>query len=348
MKTRIVCIVAVILFFILFACVSKKEIIKNFKPGVTVEVTVNTYEEDTNYLHNRCINPFPMKTDNRWNLSFTRDTGKKIRCTAVRNFSSFVMLKKTFILNNSKWENLSHSVSFKKKFRWFYTTYCYNEVFYRVNPFDLPVGKFLTRDELQSWKNRNDALENFSYDKKTDSLNSIVNEKAENWLKECCKLQLVSDLNKAFEILQEPSLKPALIATNIDTILKLCQGEFNTKKIIAAMAGFYRNEKIYQLLDKKFYFIYRTEKTYKSIEDNFYEEAVFKTIMPGVLVEENAKKKMHDTLCWSVTAYKFFFNDYELKAQSRMINYWAFVVTGILLLLLTAWVVKKQILFKKI
>jgi hypothetical protein len=338
MKTKITAIL--ILFLVVFACISRKEIIKRFDKNGTIEVTVNTYEEDTNYLHNRNVNPFPMRTDQRWNLSFKRDTGNKIRCTAIRNFSSLIMLKKNFNLNNSKWEKSPHELYFKKKFRWFYTYYVYTEIFYKINHFDLSPKGYLTPEEIEIWKKRDDALIKNVYDKKNDSLNSAINDKAENWLKDCFKKELVINLKKALEILNDPSLKPSIIESNIDTILRLSPGDFSTKKLIAAMAGYFRNEKVYQLLDKKYSFINSSETTYRSVVDNFYEEAVFEIIMPGRIIKNNAEKINHDTLCWSVTAYRFFFSDYELKATTRVVNNWSLWVTGILIVLLTGILIK--------
>ncbi len=342
MKTKIFSISLLILFITVFACISKKEIIKKFNNNGTIEVTVNTFENDTNYLHNYSINPFPMKPDKRWALSFTRDTGKKIRCTAVKDFSSLIMLQKTFILNNSKWEKLNYKLSFKKKFRWFYTNYCYNETFFKINPFDLSPKDFLSDEEMQLWKNRDDELVTRVNNKRTDSINSVIDNKAENWLKSSFKRELVLNLKKALEILNDPLLKPSMIEDNIDTILNLCPGDYSTKKLIAAMAGYFQDEKVYLLLGNRFSFLNATEKKYESILDNFHEEAVFKTILPGTIIENNATKINDDTLCWSVTAYKFFFNNYELKATSRVINRCAYWVTGVIILLIIGFVVLKR------
>jgi hypothetical protein len=40
-----------------------------------------------------------------------------------------------------------------------------------------------------------------------------------------------------------------------------------------------------------------------------------------------------DTLTWKVEEDRFYFQDYPLKASSRKPNYWAFIVTGIIVIL---------------
>jgi len=334
MRTKIFSIITLFLVLFVFACISKKEIVKAFNKNGTVKVTVNTWEDDTMYLYKSGNNPFPMKTDSRWQLSFTKDTGKKIRCTAIKNFSSVIMLQKTFILNNSKWEKEKHELIYSKKFRWFYTLYTYKETFSNINPFDIPVADYLSTEELRLWMSRDDEFATGVKNKKSDSLNTAIDNKAEKWLKACYKKELVDNLTKAFEILKDPDLKPSLIQENIDTILSLCPGDYTTKRLIAAMAGYFRNENVHKLLDDKYSFINTTEKKYNAIADNFHEAAIFKIILPGNLVSNNAEKIKHDTLCWSVTAYKFFFNNYELKATSRIINHWTLWVTAILLVIL--------------
>jgi hypothetical protein len=59
-------------------------------------------------------------------------------------------------------------------------------------------------------------------------------------------------------------------------------------------------------------------------------ELDYKLSMPGKIIETNAPFLANDTLTWKVNSDRFSFNDYVLAAESRKVNYWAFIVTGLL------------------
>lgn len=69
------------------------------------------------------------------------------------------------------------------------------------------------------------------------------------------------------------------------------------------------------------------------IVNYFVARIRYELSMPGTLISTNAAQKEGTTLIWKVDAYRVLTHDYTLKAVSREINSWAFVVTGLLILL---------------
>jgi len=54
--------------------------------------------------------------------------------------------------------------------------------------------------------------------------------------------------------------------------------------------------------------------------------------MPGkVKLPENAIQQ-GDTLVWTLNAYRMALDDYTIEAQSRKTNIWAFILTGLILI----------------
>ena len=66
----------------------------------------------------------------------------------------------------------------------------------------------------------------------------------------------------------------------------------------------------------------------------------YELIMPGKIIETNAPINNHDTLVWHVDALRFISQDFQITAQSRTPNYWAFVVT-ILLIVCSVFCLRK-------
>jgi putative transmembrane protein len=53
--------------------------------------------------------------------------------------------------------------------------------------------------------------------------------------------------------------------------------------------------------------------------------------MPGELLSSNTVSVEDGMLVWKVDAYRVLADNYRLQAESRVMNIWAFVLTGLLL-----------------
>jgi len=55
--------------------------------------------------------------------------------------------------------------------------------------------------------------------------------------------------------------------------------------------------------------------------------------MPGVVTGQNNAVVHGDTLVWNLTTYRMIPADYVIEAQSRKANSWAFILTGLILII---------------
>ena len=60
----------------------------------------------------------------------------------------------------------------------------------------------------------------------------------------------------------------------------------------------------------------------------------FELFMPGRVVSTNAAMQKDESLIWKVDAFRLLDSDYMLVAESRVVNYWAFGITLLLILLI--------------
>ena len=63
--------------------------------------------------------------------------------------------------------------------------------------------------------------------------------------------------------------------------------------------------------------------------------------MPGLITETNAKSATGNKVSWNVNGDKFLFEDYKMHVESRVVNYWMFALTGLLVLLLIIFLLIK-------
>lgn len=68
----------------------------------------------------------------------------------------------------------------------------------------------------------------------------------------------------------------------------------------------------------------------------------FELAMPGELLSANTSLRENDRLVWKVDAYRLLGGNYVLKAESRVMNWWAFCVTGLLIVLVGYGLIKSS------
>ena len=65
----------------------------------------------------------------------------------------------------------------------------------------------------------------------------------------------------------------------------------------------------------------------------FEMEINYKLSVPGKVIETNAPFMSGDTLSWKLDANRIFLKDYVISAESRKPNFWAFGLTGVVVIL---------------
>lgn len=313
------------------------------------EITVN---RDSSFLAGDTTikNPFSAKIDSTWLLVFKSkngtvfepyikgktysvDTALNAQITARKNYASVKDLE-MFRLNNTDWDTLATKVSFRRKFRWFYTYYEFSETYPKVNPFKLiPVSNYLTQEEITTLYGENTTLYKGRNGLEIKDLLSNIEGKANAWLSRSYYEELYRIMLANYRSFKGLPVDSARFAQAKDSIYRLNKDSahfdyFNEEifdKYFKTKA--FSNNKIPKELEKKF------EEQMPNFTKYFTETINYKLAVPGKIIKSNTPIIKGDTLCWKVDAERFFFTDYALEAKSRKANIWAFVVTGILILL---------------
>ena len=59
-------------------------------------------------------------------------------------------------------------------------------------------------------------------------------------------------------------------------------------------------------------------------------------IMPGLILDTNAKDVEGNSVQWKFDYNRFLWEDYTMWVESRVVNRWAMILTGILCMILVA------------
>jgi hypothetical protein len=305
-------------------------------------------------------NPFPINIDSTWNISWiyltpeihtnwpvknwkwdATDTSKKISVTARHNFDKVEDMATGFRLKTShEWNNLKIKYSLDKKFRWFYTYYNYKEIYPKIKTFDdVPFEKYMTKEEAEFWFTGNPDL--------TKGMNGVEireyageledkynlwfahnywNAEYKNLLATYDQLKIKTISKQRLELARDSAFKKYSSLNKIgemDLKMDSCLDDYFKTKIFSSLrkTGNSPFEKFEKDMDSLSFINYFT----KSFD--------YKLLMPGKVTNSSNSIIHGDTLTWKLTAYRMVYSDYEINAQSRKTNLWAFLVSGLIVVL---------------
>ncbi len=361
MKNLIISLVA---FVLLFSCNDKNynmstEILRD---GSCIRKFTATTDSafmvgDTNY------NPFPVKIDRNWKISYVhpdssgkvstvwpvkswisnksngKDTSlrtralREMKISITRKYSNVKAMQDSFLFSKD-WENVHPKISLVKKFKWFYTTYSFREIYPKYNTLKhVPIEKYLTGDDIKWYFSENPKFPAYLTGKEIkDTLDRIDNQ-VNAWLGknifEESFIQLINGI-KRFEP-NNPYLKRIILSK--DTLFEL----YKSDKPLEGDLGkaIQKHLKI-----KKIFLNAKTEQALddysKKFDDTLFatigKKSDYELVMPGKIIETNSNLLYGDKLNWTIDGYRFFFLDYEIYAKSRVANVWAFVISGFFVL----------------
>ncbi|MCX6174888.1 MAG: hypothetical protein NTZ27_09075 [Ignavibacteriales bacterium] len=260
---------------------------------------------------------FPVPADNSWKIERTKakdDTTQTVY-TATKYFKDVNSL-------NNEYKNkrkIGLAVNLQKKFRWFYTYFDYEEGYRSYFPFrNIPLKNFLTPQEYELYL-KNDTTKAFK--KKLDKFAEA--NYFEYFLDEFITLlgkNKIADLTPDFVAGKKSVIKEHIseYGDKTEDLMKYLEKVLGTKSVWRLKDGI--------------------ENIFKSIKDqmNHFSTAngSFKNeiTMPGIILSTNAKTVEGNKVVWEFDENRFCYEDFNMTVQSRVVNVWAFVVSGVIVL----------------
>ena len=302
-------------------------------------------------------NPFPMKIDSTWKITYykrmagdtsrfagfpsshtntTNGTEYSWFATAKKEFTSVDELAANFRFDDSDWDSIVPVIAFHKKFRWFYTYFEFSETYKPVNPFKkVPVADYLSDQEIAALYGENQELYKGKNGYEIKSLLSDLDERANKWLNHNLYEEMYALYIRHFDLFKGAPVDAARFTLEKDTIFKYY---FDQDTVDMFKKDF--SEVLDHHFHTRAFTSVSTDEFDKELENEFPDfmkysglELNYRMSLPGKIIETNAPFLNQDTLSWKVDEDRFYFRDYPLTATSRKPNYWAFAVTGIVVIL---------------
>jgi hypothetical protein len=251
---------------------------------------------------------------------------------AEKRFASVDEINITYQSDSGANREIKRHAEFRKRFKWFTTEYRFSEVIDKKMSYGYPVDNFLNQDELNwfySPASLTDEKLNGADSLKFREFSDSVDKKIVKWyLKNLVSVWigeftwLTGDAGEN-EMSQE-ALKQredefaATIEKNSENFDSLwAEGALLREFIGDANAVRFKTE---------------ADSAAEWATDRFwvsFKDYTLRTIMPGKLTETNGFVDSSGILLWPVRSDFFLTEQYEMYSQSKVLNKWAWVISGI-------------------
>lgn len=336
MKTKYLIYMLLLIVFALSSCreISIKTIVNN-DGSFTRIMTIKGDSADVVNLN------LPYPVDSSWLQEIHRDTAdsSKYVCTYTRLYKSDDLLNAD-LHNDTSWrKQIQRDVEISKRFMFFYSFITYRQVYKAANPFSENYREYINKEDLlwisgvKTPLNRKDSI-------RSDSAGASL----DNYYKHVLLTEIIHALKKGLSQLNDPQLNNIDLSIYRDSIaanvLSWSSGKFENS--IDALIDWSGNPELGRLHNIEPPIFEELEK-----KDNFGEKVFFggqytlEVKMPGLITETNSTIMHGNTVSWNIGSMIFFFEDYEMFVESRVVNYWAFILSGAIILLLLLTVIVK-------
>lgn len=254
-----------------------------------------------------------------------------------KDFKSVEEMGTNFKLREShEWSKMKVKYSLDKKFRWFYTYYTYKETYPKIETnFKTPIDSFMTKEEATYWfTGEPNIFKGMNGIEIREAVGSIEN-KYNQWFGKNLWDNEFDILLSNFDLMETAPVSKDSLSRAKETIFNAkvkSDKDFNMEKLL----NDYFKTKAFSIYWKN------KESLLKKYEDNFdkqefvalfTKEFNYKLCMPGRVTPKENVVMQGDTLSWKLTAYRMVYNDYVIEAESRKANVWAFILSGLIVVL---------------
>ena len=285
--------------------------------------------------------PVPLteaQLDSMQELDLNKQLGNMLMVHAKKTYHSVeemsAQLYRPDRYHLKKVEGVKVSSSLKKSFKWFYTDYTFNETYtYEGDPiFPIPLNDFLSTDTASYWfTGQPDLTQHLTGAEQKHMLDQIetkINQWSNaNWFFEVCNIIIAN-----YDSIRNPPVsKERFISLRDSLVMQPCvlngyEGEDGTKGITTQM------EEIFQT-DAYTDFLQSYEGDPAQYEQLFSFGTVYDLMMPGTVTDAGMGEYDGAVIHYRLGGEQLIPGAYTITAASRVTNIWAFIVTGLILIL---------------
>jgi hypothetical protein len=254
---------------------------------------------------------------------------------AEKLFKNAGEINLTYMNDRGVNREIKRSATFSRKFRWFNTNYRFSELLEKRISAGHPISAFLNKEELNYYyypDNIKSEKQNGPDSLKFRRMEDTLSKKSEKWMEKSFLSQWIHDFSGLVKSMAPEDLSEAALKKHEEefySILKKYDHKFDsiwaTGTILKEMIGEANALRFKSEADT-------TLKMIERIINVDFEDYSVRIVMPGELIRTNGYIDSSDILLWPVKQDFFLTENYEMWAESKVINKWAWIVTGVFIL----------------
>jgi len=284
--------------------------------------------------------PYPV--DESWERSEDRDTtgGGVFTVIYTKTYENSDLLNIELEQDTGLLKVLDRNITVEKRF-WFFNSYLiFEETWKSANPFtQLDYADYLSEED-QLWISGHKLAVTESDSIKLEEAET----KMENYLKASISFVITNELIKGLEALNLSKLNGEVTDLYHDSILvHLESWDFDSSsEFIDLLALWTGKPEILDMHANETLQFDQIDKDIELLEGIIMMEPFNSYVeMPGIITETNSNSFKGNQVSWKISGESFLFKDNTMIVESRIVNTWAYFVSGILLLLLIVVLIVK-------
>ena len=351
MKRRPVKLIVSLILMIIVSCNEPETVVTNYihtDGSVTRKLEMKSIEGDVNKRFK--ISDIQVPFDNTWAVKDTIRLDQKGDTTwiktAIKQFKNIDELNLTYKSDSGVNKNISRQAGFTKRFKWFNTEFRFSEKIDKELSFGYPVKNFLNNEELiyfYSPEDLKNTKESGPDSLKYKTLRDSVKNKTDKWTEKNLVSEWIGEFSKLTAGKTGNDMTRESLRAREDEFVKIT--EKNGNKLDSLWKnGILLKEFIGEANALK----YKVEAdsalsiVTKDLFVDFSDYSV-RIVMPGKLIGTNGFIDSSHVLLWPVKSDFFMAEPYEMWAESKIPNRWAWIVSGLFLVFVLSGVIIKII-----
>jgi len=288
--------------------------------------------------------------DKTWDVKDTIEISEKGDTTWIKRaeklFKNVEEINLTYKNDSGANKEISRKTEFKKKFRWFNTEYRFAEKIDKKIQNGYPIKDFLNQEELAYFY----SPDSVTIEKLTgpDSLKykafgDSIGRKTDRWMSKNMVSEWIGEFTRLTKGKADNDMTIESLKAREDEFVKLV--ETNERKLDSLWSN--------GILLKKFIgdanaLKYKAEadSAISVVTKNFwmnFKQYSIRIVMPGKLIGTNGFIQSNEVLIWPVKSDYFLTEPYEMWAKSKLPNRWAWLISGLFLMVVLTGVIIRVI-----
>jgi hypothetical protein len=351
MKNRRIRLVVIFFMAMALSCNEPETVVTNYvNPDGSVKRKIEMISTAKKNKDRFQLADLQVPFDSTWNVQDSTVINEKGDTTWIRRaerlFKNVEEINASYRSDSGANKDISRQAEFIRKFKWFNTVFRFSERIDKKMSFGYPVRNFLNEEELLFFYSPDKVRyekENGSDSLRYKALNDTIKKKIDHWTIKNLVAEWIGIFSKLTEEKAGGDMAKKSLEAREDQFVNLVtvsEDKFDSLWSNGIILKEYLGEANYQK------FKMDADTALKKVTNNLfvnfkeYSEGI---AMPGKVIGTNGFRDSTEVLLWPVKSDFFMTEPYEMWAESKVPNKWAWIVSFLFLLFLISRIAFRRI-----